>query len=116
MSKLQCRAERRGIGATQAALRSAGQARYVFSGERVPLACRFRRLAENLVPHFSFWEERKLEKRESGGPPNSARGPRALPGVPGGTLNRYEPGFRIHGLLYCTYDQRVIQLDRKSVV
>src|SRR6266545_4178256 len=61
----------------------------MFSGERMPLACRFRRLAENLVPHSSSWEARKFVERESGGPPDSARGPRALPGVPGGTLNSY---------------------------
>ena len=55
----------------------------------MPLACFFRRLAENFVPHSSFPDAKKFEERESGGPPDSARGPRALPGVPGGTLNRY---------------------------
>jgi hypothetical protein len=62
---------------------------YVFSGERMPLAGRCRRLAENFVPHASSGEAREFVERESGGPPDSARGPRALPGVSAGTLNMY---------------------------
>ncbi len=65
----------------------------VFSRERMPLACRFRRLVENFVPHSLSRdlsrEVKKFVERESGGPPDSARGPRALPGVPGGTLKTY---------------------------
>jgi hypothetical protein len=59
------------------------------SRERIPLAGRCRRLAENFVPHSWSGEAREFVERESCGPPDSARGPRALPGVPGGTLNTY---------------------------
>ncbi len=50
-------------------------------GERTPLACGFRRRAENFVPQ-TFWLAnlwRKWCEEDSGGPPESARGPRALP-------------------------------------
>ena len=67
------------------------EAQYVFSVERMPLACCFRRLAENFVPHTLSCDARKFEQRESGpdASGDSARGPRALPGVPDGTLNTY---------------------------
>jgi hypothetical protein len=61
----------------------------------MPLAGRFRRLAENFVPHSSSGAVREFVERESGGPPDSARGPRALPGAPGGALHTYER--RLHG-------------------
>ena len=95
--------------------------------ERMPSACSFRRLAENLVPHAFTSETRKCEERESGGSPDSARGPRALPGVPGGTLKRYRlgggegepfvPGFNCrpsHGLL--SKAARVPNIERRSVI
>ena len=72
----------------------AGQARrlYAFSGERMPLACRFRRLAENLVPHFSLGRRRSLRNEN---PVPTRReiqhaGRVRSPGVPGGTLNTYQ--------------------------
>jgi hypothetical protein len=39
----------------------------------MPLACRFRRLAENFVPHASSGEAGEFVERKSGGPPDAAR-------------------------------------------
>jgi hypothetical protein len=68
------------------------QGKYVFSGRRVPLVGRCRRFAETSCPILrpvrpeSLWNENPAGRRIS------ARGPRALPGVPAGTLNTYAQG------------------------
>ncbi|GDY23583.1 hypothetical protein LBMAG56_49300 [Verrucomicrobiota bacterium] len=50
------------------------------SGERTPLACRFRRPAENsFYKLFPVAEKGRLGNEGLGGPPKLARGPRALP-------------------------------------
>ncbi len=70
-----------GEAAGRSAQRSGAERAAQRRGERTPLACRFRRLAENLVP-LTFWRgEKKWELGHDGwgGPPKPARGPRALP-------------------------------------
>ena len=55
-----------------------GEGRHL--AERTPLACRFRRPAENFVPPSSRPSgEGRLGNDGLGGPPKPARGPRALP-------------------------------------
>ena len=64
----------------------------VFSGERMPLACRFRRLAENLVPHFSLGRRRSLRNENPAGRRIQHAGRVRSPGVPSGTRNPYALG------------------------
>jgi len=64
-------------------------------GERAPLACRFRRPAENRACSFlgGAWPN-GLEDRDSGETPESAHGTRALPGVQYVGIAQFEQDFR----------------------